>query len=194
MERTMTMAKATLNNITPSRRTVLAGAAALPALAAPSIVQATAKSPADHELQRLWSKFQAEVAAHEAAAERMRGPRAAYDAAEPPRPVPMWVPCAEHDQACRRLWELHDLDALWAEWNAAFDCHLLTLKEIREAKAETLHGVAIKLAAIRRETDDTDYLDAMHDALSAADRILATDFVAVLPDLYWLEEDQEEAA
>ena len=126
----------------------------------------------------------------------MRGPRAAYDAAEPPRPVPVWVPCAEHDQACRRLWELHDLDALWAEWNAAFDCHLLTLKEIREAKAETLHGVAIKLAAIRGETDEEDCLEAMHDALSAADRILATDFAAVLSELRQGDEevDEEEAA
>ena len=70
---------------------------------------------------------------------------------------------------------LHGLDKLSDAANVAFDCHSLTLKEIREAKAETLHGVAIKLAAIRRETDDEDYLEAMHDALSAADRILATD-------------------
>ena len=91
---------------------------------------------------------------------------------------------------------LHGLDKLSDAANVAFDCHSLTLKEIREAKAETLHGVAIKLAAIRRETDDEDYLEAMHDALSAADRILATDFVAVLSELRQGDEeaDEEEAA
>ena len=81
--------------------------------------------------------------------------------------------------------------------SAAFDRHLLTLKAIREAKAETLLGVAIKLAAIQLEPDLEDFLEAMHDALSAADRILATDFAAALPDLYWLSEDvedEEEAA
>jgi hypothetical protein len=70
-----------------SRRAILAGAAAVPALAGPTaLASATEISGPDKELRRLWSEYSALAAADDVLLSRYTPARASYDAEEPPCP------------------------------------------------------------------------------------------------------------
>jgi hypothetical protein len=165
-----------MTTTTTSRRSVLAGIAAAPALAAPVL----AGDAGDVRLRELWAQYLDQVAAERAAHFAIVLPRAAYDAEEPP--CPPNVVLGDHLAACRPLWEKHGLDRLYAAWSAAIDRMGETAEAIREQEAEGLFGIGVKLAALpaagNARDSAPDHEEAILSALSEIDRLIGTSFVA----------------
>jgi hypothetical protein len=161
---------------TTSRRAVLAGIAASPALAAPAL----ASHASDARLRELWAQYLEHLAADQAACLAMAMARAAYDAEEPPCP-PNVLPF-HHSEAFRPLWKKRGLDRLFAAWNAAGERADEIVKAIREEEAEGLFGIGVKLAALpvdgNARDDAPDHEDAIVSALSEIDRMIGTTFVS----------------
>jgi hypothetical protein len=193
---------------TTSRRTVLAGIAAAPALAAPALGFATPSlsfgeemkqrydalcpetkavfrvlvmsDPAsDARLRELWAQYLKYLAAELAAHTAAESARAAYEAEEPPCPPDVWI--ADHHRAQRPLWEKHDLSRLYNIWNDAGELTDATVKAILEQEAEGLFGVGAKIASLpTQDGQDPAYEHerAIRSALSNIDRLIGTTFLA----------------
>src|ERR1700686_2361514 len=130
-----------------TRRAVLAGIAAAPALAAPVL----AHPAGDSRLRELWAQYLKDLAGELAARAALDPARAAYDAEEPPCPDDMSP--GHHFEACRPLWKKHGLDRLYDAWNDAGERTDATIKAILEQEAEGLFGVGAKLAALPTQED-----------------------------------------
>jgi hypothetical protein len=154
-----------------SRRAILAGiAAAVPAASA----VASIASNADAELRRLWSEYLKQSAAFDAASEKMKSARAAFDAELPPCPDDV-LP-GDHWSAHRWLWEKHGLEALNNAWNAEYSAMLGTITTILQTKVEGLAGIGVKLAALPADCDGQDCKEAVASVLEDIDRLLGSDF------------------
>ena len=158
-----------------SRRAVLAGIAAAPALAAPAL----ADQAGDAKLRELWARYLKDLAAEQAVSAALDPARAAYDAEEPPCPDD--VSPGHHHEACRPLWKKHGLDRLYEAWNDAGARTDAAAKAILEQEAEGLFGVGAKLAALPSQEDQDlayDQEAAIRSALRDIDRLIGTTFLA----------------
>lgn len=175
---------------TKTRRAVLAGATALPALAAPAF----ASHAGDSRLRELWAQYLDHLAAYLAAHLAIAMPRAAYDAEEPPCPPD--VSPGHHSEACRPLWQKHDLDRLYDAWSAAAERINETVEAIRKEQAEGLFGVGVKLAALPGDGNARDpapdHEEAILSALSEIDRLIGTTFVSSF-SVHVYDHDEAEA-
>jgi hypothetical protein len=161
---------------TPSRRSVLAGVAAvLPATAVALPVEG------DDELRRLWVEYLARVADYEVAFAAYKPVRNAFDAELPPF---AFERRDEHHKEFARLWIKYGMEPLSDAWNEACDRVRETIALILAAKATTPFGLAVKLVALPRGVPDKeDYTDAVRSAVADVDALLggttfATAFVA----------------
>jgi hypothetical protein len=170
---------------TTSRRAILAGAATLPALTMPSLASVPLPADgaiglvplgADKKLRRLWSKYIEQVAAHDVVDKKYRAARAAYDAEKPP--CPEGVLPGHHWEAQGPLRRKHGCDALYDEWNAADDAIRKTITAVSRVKAESLFGIAVKLAAQPVDCESEDCVEAIAAALNDLDRLLGSDFAS----------------
>jgi hypothetical protein len=98
---------------TPSRRSILAGAAAvLPATAVALPVEG------DHELRRLWAEYLARAADYEVAFAAYKPVRDAFDAELPPF---VFERLNEHHKEYARLRVKYGLEPLTDAWNEAHE-------------------------------------------------------------------------
>jgi hypothetical protein len=112
---------------THSRRAVLAGIAASPALAAPALA-----SQGDTRLRELWALYQEKLAAEQAIQASIMPARAAYDAEE------VDGAGASHlSKANQPIWEKHGLDRLYEDWNDAGRAHALGAHTIAAVAVDT---------------------------------------------------------
>lgn len=185
-----------------TRRAVLAGITATPALVA-SIVAAAAPALAsspvlipdpDAELRRLWDQYCAELAAYDEAEEVHRPRRAALD-----RDMePLYAAVKSHraddaydawggwqgwrdacDAATKKLWRKHKVGGPWRSMNRCSDRCRKTVRAIRAIEARTLFGIGIKLAAFpafNHELDREDYVEALQSALPDLDKLCGGTF------------------
>lgn len=188
-----------------SRRALLAGIVATPALAA-SIV-AAASTPAlalqpvltpddpDAELRRLWTQYCAELDAF-TAARAVHDPRRAalnrdlepfYNLSRNPiEGVDRYFPWggwegwhAAMRVAFKKAWRKHKVGGPWRSANRCSDRCLRTIKAIRAIEARTPFGIGIKLAALpvrRDELDREDYVEALQSALPDLDKLCGSAF------------------
>jgi hypothetical protein len=168
-----------------SRRAILAGAAAVPALAGPTALASAAEiGVPDSELRRLWSEYSALAAADDALLLKYTPARAAYDAEEPPCPED--VSPGAHFTNCRPLWLKHGLDELVDKRHSIDTAMRDTIAAILSTKTEGLFGVAVKLSALpdgaREDTEDWKETTAV--VLEDIDRLLGSDFGARFCEIY----------
>ena len=195
---------------TTSRRAVLAGIAAAPALAAP-IVAAVAITPVlaaptvvkaeppldpDAELRRLWAQYCVELDAYDAAAAVHALRRAALDdelqsfyamdcKGDKYAPWGGWQDWRDaHDAAMKKSWRKHKVGGPWRTMNKCADNCRKTAAAIREIEAQTLFGIGIKLVALPArvgELDTEDYVDALQSALPDLDKLCGGTFAEMQP-------------
>lgn len=156
-----------------SRRAVLGGIAAVPALAAPAL----AHPAGDARLRDLWAKYLEHFAAEQAISAAIVPARAAYDAEE------IGGPAASHlSEANRPLWKRHGLDRLYDDWNDAVERVDETIEAIQGEQADGLFGIGAKLAALPSDGNCRDpahdHEDAIISALTEIDRMIGSTFVS----------------
>ncbi len=170
-----------------SRRSLVASAATLPALAVP--VLGTAASPSDDAILRdLWSEYLVRAAAYDAVSEKYNPARAAWEAEFPPCPDDV-VP-ADHSREYRWLWDKHGLEVLCDAINEAGDRMHDVIEKILATKATGLFGIGVKLAALpsncrlgdSRSSDPQDYIESVASVLSDINRLIGTDFASMEDD------------
>src|ERR1700731_2950603 len=115
-----------------SRRSIVASAAALPALAVPAVASASQSSDNDAVLRHLWSEYLAASDAYDAATRNERPARAAFDAEF--RPCPDNVLPGHHWGNHDWLWKKHGLDVLSDARNAADDAMRHIIGKILETE------------------------------------------------------------
>jgi hypothetical protein len=161
-----------------SRRMLVSGAAALPALAVPALAVpavATADQAApDNELRRLWSDYLGRVAEYEAICEKHSSARAAFEAEMPP--CPDGVVEGVHWAAKQSLRDKHGLDPLYDAWNEAHEGVSEIVTAIQQTQAESLFGVGVKLTAIEMQHEEWDLRRATQATLTDIDRLIGGDF------------------
>jgi hypothetical protein len=168
-----------------SRRSIVASAAALPALAVPAVALATSQPDDDAVLRHLWSEYLVHSAAYAAADKVYRPARAAFDADFPP--CPDGVLPGHHWDNHNWLWNKHGLEPLWFAATAADDAMRNTVEKILETDATGLFGIGVKLAAfgnggkfaeLPSQYAVEDYEEAVDSVLSDINRLIGSDFVA----------------
>jgi hypothetical protein len=173
----------TLQNL--SRRAILAGATAAPALALPSMGAATETiTGPDRELRRLWSEYLTLIAADDAVMAKYTPAHTAYEAELPP--CPEGVLPGDHLRAHESLWRKHGLDKLWDQRNSIDTAQRETIAAILSTKAEGLFGIAVKLSAMPdgAQYDQEDWTEATAVVLDDIDRLLGTDFGTRFCEIY----------
>ena len=127
-----------------SRRSLVASAAALPALAVPAI--AVAASGSDAVLRDLWSEYLECAAACDAAGDNYALARDAYETELPPCPDDVYS--IDHRRAHKWLWNKHGLEVLNHAANDAQERMHGVVEKILKAEAIGLFGIGVKLAAL----------------------------------------------
>jgi hypothetical protein len=145
-----------------ARRNLMKGGAAL-TVAAAVPVAAKAAQREDAELRELWAQFLPQLRANDRAKAAVRKQRALFDAELPAKPL--GVHPADHWHAHQWLWRKHGMDRLYAAWTREGNKLRRLVKAIRKAKAETLFGVGVKLAATEDDPEEIDSWDATIDLL-----------------------------
>jgi hypothetical protein len=168
-----------------TRRAVLAGIAAAPALAAPALA---AHAGNDVRLRELWAQYLEKFAAERAIDAAIVPTRAAYDAEE------VGGAAANHlSEANQPLWIKHGLDRLYEDWNAAGELVEEIVEAILEEEAEGLFGIGVKLAALPADGNCRDpahdHEDAIISALTEIDRLIGSTFVSSFKVLHMDEVD-----
>jgi hypothetical protein len=156
-----------------SRRAVLAGLAAAPLASS----AAASAAGSDAELRCLWGQYVAELEAERIAHERIKLPRAAFDAECPPLGSDAFW------EARKPLWDKHGLEPLYGAWNATCDAMRKTITAIRATPAGGLFGIGVKLAALPADSSlglsEEEYQEAIAATLADINRLAGTDFPVV---------------
>jgi hypothetical protein len=177
---------------TTTRRAILAGAAALPALAVPAAALAAIQKPddPDADLRRLWAQYCAELDAYRAV-EAVHAPRrAALDREMEPFYVSetsdpyinwggYWGWRDAHDAVFKKAWRKHKVGGPWRTMNRFYHKIGKTVAAIRAIEAQTLFGIGIKLAAHPTDVDlldVEDYREALQSALPDLDALCGGSF------------------
>lgn len=186
---------------TTSRRAILAGAAALPALAASitaaaavpaAVFQAPSIDP-DAELRRLWAQYCAELEEYAAAASVYDPRRAALDQIMEPfygaatngyAAWGGWDAWRDaYDAAFKKAWRKHKVGGPWRTMQKIDKRCRATMREIRAIEARTPFGIGIKLAVLppdRGDLDQEDYIEALQSALPDLDKLCGSTFATAV--------------
>jgi hypothetical protein len=181
-----------------SRRSIVASAAALPALAVPAIAMSSALdlSP-DVVLRQLWSEYLVVAEACNAVAEKYAIARAAYEAELPPCPDD--VSLADHYDNHEWLWQKHGIDPLSDAANDAHDKMRDMVRRILGVEACSLFGIGVKLAAVPagirldegRSCDAGDYGENVASVLANINRLTGSNFF--VPEYDYADDEDDEA-
>jgi hypothetical protein len=165
---------------TSTRRAVLAGAAALPALAAPAAaIAATNTGNQDAELRRLWRLYVDTLDQFSRACDEHLPGRAAYD--EEHESIRDDLGWNAWQAAVAGLRIKHGLDRTWPPVDAALTAMAQIVARIQATPAETLFGIGVKISAVAMigadlGPDKEDYIDAIRSALPDIDRLAGGNF------------------
>ena len=189
---------------TTTRRAVLAGIAAMPAISVPAVAAASSIAAApsvnaaplldpDAELRRLWGLYRIELDAYTEAAAIHAPRRAALNRDMKPYHFSL-NSCAEeladslgwdafHEvqtKAHKRLWRKHKVGGPWRTMNRHFSRAEALIEAIRSIEARTPFGVGVKLSALPLDPDDYDHGIAIRAALPDLDKLCGGAFADVL--------------
>jgi hypothetical protein len=157
-----------------SRRAVLAGVAAVPALSLPA-----AASGAD-ELHKLWLEYVAHSETCRIAHDKFSLAHAAFEAELSERPA--GVVLGDHLRAHEWLAERHNEPELFRAFCEADGAVRKTAEKIAKVEAIGLEGIAIKLAAMPYHYDTEDQGRAVYSVLKDIERLVGGNFAFYIDD------------
>jgi hypothetical protein len=183
-----------------SRRSLVASAAALPALTMPAV----ALQSDDAALRELWSEYLVRAAASDAVDERYFEARCDFHTELPPCPDD--VARRDHLDAHQWLKDKHGLGLAYDAAVAANERLKDVINRILQIEATSLFGIGIKLAAVHPSiqlgeprgwgsSDPEDYLEEnVASVLRDINRLLGTDFVGMSKEDEDDDQQQDEEA